>query len=462
MKIALLRPPEVNRYWHESRPPLGISYLASYLELNKVETRIFDANFNAWTKNETFEAIAAYHPDLVGLTSMTHEIFEAHSLASEIKSILYHVPTVIGGCHITALPRETLMEFSSFDFGIYGEAENTVLQLVQFLQADVVDRFSDIDGLVYRDTGGVHVNPPRRRLSARELDNLPYPAFNQFYPHKEALKGKNEYYVMMASRGCPFNCAFCMQVLGREVVRRSPENIVEEMEFAVERYAAHTIYFLDEIFLFNDQHTYDTLKLIRKRGLPDRIRWRALTHVRFIDENLVRLARESGCFSLELGLESGSDEILKIISKNITVQQAEMAVRIIKDAGISVEANFILGHPYETPETVRATVDFAARLNPNTIAVGLMIPYPGTRVYEMAKRGEGGYKLLTRNWSKYDKYGGRALELEGLTHRELEKWQKKALLVFYLRNFRILDLVKFIIKYRSTILYLFLKRFGGK
>ena len=123
-----------------------------------------------------------------------------------------------------------------------------------------------------------------------------------------------------------------------------------------------------------------------------------------------------------------------------------------------MDANFILGHPHETIETVKTTMHFAAKLNPTTVAIGIMTPYPGTKVYEMALRGEGGYRLLTRDWSKYDKYGGKALELEGLPIQELEKWQRKALLYFYLRNFRFFDLFNFMIKYRKAIVSLFLKQ----
>jgi radical SAM superfamily enzyme YgiQ (UPF0313 family) len=136
------------------------------------------------------------------------------------------------------------------------------------------------------------------------------------------------------------------------------------------------------------------------------------------------------------------------------VEQAEQAVKIIQDAGIAVEANFILGHPNETVESIKATINLAAKLNTDTAAIGIMTPYPGTKIFEMAQRGEGGYRLLTRDWSKYDKYGGKALELEGLPIRELEKWQRRGLLFFYLKNFRMLDLMRFVFKYRKTIINL--------
>lgn len=458
MKVALVRPPEVNPYWDVTKPALGISYISSYLESNGIECKIFDANFNSWTEDQTVEAAVKYKPDCIGFSAMTHEICIAHNVVSKIRSFLGDVATVIGGCHLTALPEETLEEFPAFTYGIYGEGEKTMLHLAKYLEQGKIDNLSNIDGLVYRNNSGkVEINPPRTRLSSSELDALPYPAFHQYYKGKKALAGKNDYYVMMSSRGCPYNCAFCMQVLGREVRRRSAESVVHEMEHAIARYGAHTIYFLDEIFLFNDQLTFDTLELIKERNLPKRMKWRGLTRVNFVDENVIKSAKEAGCFALELGIESGSNEILKVINKKITVEEAERAVKIIKKAGIPVAADFILGHPNETVETIKATVDLAVKLNTSRISVGIMTPYPGTKIYEMAKRGEGGYRLLTKNWSKYDKYGGKALELEGLSLRELEKWQRKILLHFYLRNLRILDFVRFVMRYRRAAFSLLLK-----
>jgi len=457
MKIAIIRPPEVHTYWNATRPSIGISYISSYLEKHGIEAKIFDANFHSWSPNQTAEKVEQFKPDLIGLTSMTHEISMAHTIVSLLKNRLSNVPSVIGGCHVTALPRETLEEFENFTYGIYGEGEQTMLSLVRCLQEGNTEKLHEINGLVLRHDQGITVTPPRERLSSEELDELPYPAFHHYYSHKRALAGKDDYYVIISSRGCPYNCAFCMQVLGRQVRRRSPENVVAEIEYAIDRYSAHTVYFLDEILLFNDQITYDTLALMTQHNLPSRIRWRGLTRANLVNEKLINKAREAGCFALEIGIESGSNEILKRINKQITTEQAEEAVRIIKKAGIEVDANFILGHPHETIKTVKRTIQFAAKLNPTTIAIGIMTPYPGTKVYKMALGGEGGYRLLSKDWSTYDKYGGRALELEGLPHKELEKWQRRGLIYFYFKNYRFFDLFKFIIRYRKAILALFFK-----
>lgn len=459
MKVALIRPPEVHPYWYKKRPSLGISYLSAFLTKHKIINRIFDAYYLSWSEDDTVRQVAKFKPDLIGISSMTHEIVTAHHLAGLLRKKFPNTPIVVGGCHVTALPEETLNEFPNFTYGIFGEGEKTLLELVYYLKRNKKTKITEIKGLAYRNRLGVQLNPPRERLTSEELDHLPYPAFNSYYKKgKKSLTAKDDHYVIMSSRGCPYNCVFCMQVLGRLVRRRTPEGIVREIEYAIKRYGAHTIQFYDEIFLFNDEITYKTLDLMIQHNLHKKIRWMALTRVNLVTKELLHKAREAGCYRLEFGVESGSQRILNKIRKRITIKQVEQAVAMMKNEGILTDANFILGHPGDTLKTVKKTVDLAIRLNTTAIAIGIMVPYPGTEVYKMALEGREGYRLLSRDWSTYDKYGGKALERKGLPLATLEHWQRKALLYFYLKNHRFLELIKFTANYWRVILSLMLPK----
>jgi len=460
MKVALIKPPATYADWYK-RPVFGICYISACLKLAGIDCRIFDAYFNSWSEEKTIEEVVEYNPDVIGLTAMTHEIIQAAQIASQLKERM-SIPAIVGGCHVTALPGGTLEEFSVFDYAVYGEGEKTVIELVNFLQQNGLSEPSNIAGLAWRDTeGNIRVNEPRGPTTSLELDMLPYPDVTDYYNGPRALVGKNSFYPMLTSRGCPYSCAFCMQVMGRKVRRRSAENVIDELEYAISNYGAHTFCFDDEIFLFNNRDTRELLQLMIDRSLPKRIQWSALARADLVTPDLVNLAKKAGCFRLEIGVESGDNEILKAINKGITVEQVRNAVKIIKDSGILVSTYFILGHPNETLETIKRTVNLVVELNTDTIAIGLMVPYPGTKIYEMAHREEGGYRLLTEDWSQYDKYGGRVLAVEQVTFKQLSYWQVWATVYFYLKNLRFLDLSKFFFHYRRGILFMF-KKFIGR
>ena len=458
IKVALIKPPRTYADYNRV-PALGIGYISACLKQKGVDCKIFDAHFNDWSQKETIVRVLEYHPDVVGFTAMTHEIVQAAKMASQLKERL-NTPAIVGGCHTTALPERTLKEFSVFDYGVYGEGEKTMPELVEFLQHGGTSPVSDIPGVVFRDAqGNIHVNRPREVLTPAELDRLPYPDLKDYYSGPQALAGKNACYSVFTSRGCPYNCVFCMQVLGRKIRRRSKENVIQEIEYAISHYDAHTFDFSDDIFLFNNRETRQLLQLMIDNSLPERMRWVALVRADLVNQELIDLAKRAGCYRLEMGVESGDNAILKAINKGITVEQVKNAVKIIKGSGISLGTYFILGHPNETIETLKKTVHLAGELNTDSIAVGLMVPYPGTRIYEMAKRGKGSYRLVSEDWSEYDKYGGKALEVGKLTFEELSSWQRKTFIYFYLKNFRLLDILRFIVQYRRGISFMIKKFF---
>jgi anaerobic magnesium-protoporphyrin IX monomethyl ester cyclase len=150
-------------------------------------------------------------------------------------------------------------------------------------------------------------------------------------------------------------------------------------------------------------------------------------------------------------VESGNPETLKRIKKGITPLDASNAISSAKKAGLKTGSYFIIGHPFETPGTIRETIRFATKLNTDTVSFGIMVPYPGTEIYEMATRGEGGYHIISENWEDYDKQFGNALELDDLSREQLEKWQRKAYLTFYFKNLRLLGVIQLAVSQRKLL-----------
>jgi len=459
MRVALVKPPATYADWYK-RPVLGLSYIAAVAELAGHDCRIFDAYFRSWSEAELLDRVLEYQPDVVGFTAMTHEVKAAGRIAARLRE-RSRTATVVGGCHVTALPERTLTEFPAFDYGVCGEGERTFIELLEHVRDGARVEPAGIRGLVFRGADGVRVNEPRPFLTPAELDALPLPVFHHYYgDDSRALAGRGAEYVIFSGRGCPFGCAFCVRVLGQKVRRRSAESVCREMEAAVARYSAHTFDFEDDVMLVDNPATRELLQMMIDSGLAERVRWSGMIHAAFVKPDLVALAKKAGCYRIWMGVESGDDRILKVINKGITVEQVRQAVKAVKQARVGIGTFFILGHPGETEETARKTIDLMVELNADVAAVGLMVPYPGTGIHAMAARGEGGYRLLTDDWSEYDKYGGRALETVGLPWEKLARMQRSALASFYLRNLRLPDLARYAWRRRRAFGFLVRKRFA--
>lgn len=447
MNIALVLSPSGQIRESKDTPDyqhVGLGYIAAVLESKGYNVRVIDAKLERMSFDKTLQAINGFKPDILGVTAMTHEINQAARMAGEAKGALPGLFTAIGGVHVTALPAETLEKYNSFDIGIIGEGEYSFLEAVDLLKIGGHD-FSRVKGIVYRKDSEIFLSPAKEMIE--DLDALPYPAWHQF--------PRANVYNIITSRGCPFSCIFCMQAMGHRVRRRSADNIVGEIDRVLKEREPKFFHFRDETFTFNKAGVYEVCDHIIKSGLGKRIKWSATTRVNSIDRDMLLKIKEAGCRHIEFGVESGDQEILERIKKGITLKEAERATSLAKELGFHTEAAFILGHPGETLETAYKTVHFAAKLNPAVVQLGIMVPYPGTEVARMACRQEGGYRIISDNWSDYNKQLGNALEMKGLSRSDMERMQLVGYLKLFVFNKRVKDFLKFLWNYkRETISFL--------
>ncbi|MGB2987794.1 MAG: radical SAM protein [Phycisphaerae bacterium] len=424
---------------------LGLGYVAACLLREGHDVIGIDAKMENLSPSATLERICDLGPDMVGVTATTHEIWHAGWLCAGVKAALPDCVTVVGGPHTTALPERTLKEFPGIDVAVRGEGEETACELAEAVEGGVPRyRWGNILGIAYRNGNDLHLNAPRPFIT--DLDALPFPAWEAF--------PRELYWPLYAGRGCPFRCAFCQRVLGHRIRMRSVDNVLAEMDAMEERLGSHTSWFQDETFGVDARWTNDFLdKLIARNEERGYIwRWKANSRANLADLELYRKMRRAGCRTLDFGIESGCQEVLERIQKNITLAQAREAIRCARQADIRVNAFFIIGHPGETWTTALSTVLLAPRLGADDIAVGVMVPYPGTEVWEMARRGEWGYTLLTEDWRMYDKYFGATLEVRHLSHRQLELLQVLTYLSFYVGTGRFVQLAKFVVRFRREAL----------
>lgn len=438
-RVTLVNPPPEKRIekWDMiSFPHLGLGYIAAYLKSKGYEIQIIDGKFERVNLEEIKRRLALWQPSIVGITAMTHEIQRAATVAEVVKEVLPESTTVIGGPHATAIPAQTLVEFPCFDVAVFGEGEYTFFELVDAIRS--MKSWEDIKGIAYRRANGVRTNETREWI--KKLDELPFPAW-EFSPKSDA-------YPILMSRGCPFRCNFCMRVLGSKLRKRSPENVISELKSLSDIYSPKFVHFMDEMFTVSKRHANAIIDLILENNLHKKIRWDAQTRPDLVDYEFLQKIKAAGCEWIGFGVESGNEQILKATGKGIKLDQVIEAVNAARKAHIKTDAFFIFGHPYETPKTVRDTIDFATKLNTTRVTFATMVPYPGTRIYEMARRGEGGYRLISQNWGDFNKNIGNSLELETLSRKQMERLQILGYLRFYASNLRFIDGVRYFMSQR--------------
>lgn len=452
MKAAIINTPvlqTVESHDLPDYPHAGIGYLSEYLKSKGIECDVIDAKLLRLSVKDVVRRIKENKYDIIGISAMTHDIAQAENLARAVKKLMPNIKIIIGGVHATALPKQTLEDFPHFDYLIHGEGEITMYELAKAIEAK--KGFDKVLGIAYRKGKKVIVNPPGERVE--NLDELPFPDYSQFPRCPE--------YHITTSRGCPYNCVFCMSPYGRKKIReRSPQKVIEELKI-IDSYHPKVIKFNDETFGFNKPRAMELLDLIIKNNLHHTKKIASL-RANHVDLELLKKMKEAGFYMVDYGIESGNAEILKRIKKGVTLEQTELAVKLTKQAGIKVGANYIIGHPGETWETAMQTINYAVKLNGDVNAIGLMVPYPGTEIATMAEKGEWGYKVLSHDWKDYNKQLGNALELKTLSRKQMEKLQLIGYVKILLWNFRILDFIRFCWEYRRAGIAFLKKFFTGK
>jgi radical SAM superfamily enzyme YgiQ (UPF0313 family) len=430
MRIALVQPPprsEFDKHWARFAG-LGIAYVASSLRAAGHSIDMLDGKLAHLTVDEIVQAVRDRPPDLVGITCMTVEYPRAMRIARLIKEDRADVPIVVGGAHVNAVGRQALEEGDAFDFACVGEGEYLARELAAALEEGGDP--SSIPGIVSRRGGELVTAPPR--TPPDDYDALPFPAWDLFRPIDTIP--------LITHRGCPFRCVFCSHNSGFKPRYRTPANVLDEVEEVLARYRPKRIRIEDETFGLHMGRTKAILEEIIARGLHRRISFSAQTRVDRVDEEFMHLLKTANFETLELGVESGNPDILLKTEKGITLEQVEHAVALAKANGLKVWCKFILGHPYETRKTIRDTIDFIAKINPNKLSVSIMTPFPGTPIHEMALRGDGGYRLLSGGWEDFDKYSSGVLELETVSLGRLKRYQIECYLNMYIRNRRFREL----------------------
>jgi len=429
MKIALVRyhgrnkpyttlPEKLNRV-RGILPPLGLAYMAAVLENAGYAVEIIDGEAFNMTEDD-FRRVMMKKPDIVGITCTTltyYNTLKAAKICKEIGSVV-----VLGGPHVNAYPKESVSH-DFVDYGIYGEGEYALLELVNAL--DNGKMTGNIRGLVYKKLGKVCVNEPG---IVKSLDELPLPAYH-LLPMKKysSVIGLHPVATMITSRGCPYRCGFCFKNPAAKFHRaRNPKNVVDEMEYLIENYKIKEVMFYDDTITLNRGHIAGICKEIIRRDL--KIKWESPTRADKVDPELLKLMKKAGCIRLRYGVESGDKNILKIMRKDITIAKIKGAFEWTKKAGIETFAYFMIGYADEDSGTIKKTINLAIDLDPDFVMFTIPVPYPGTHLYELAKE-----RCLVNDDYWKDFTLGRTVGKMPYFVKDSEKWIKIAYRKFYFR-----------------------------
>jgi anaerobic magnesium-protoporphyrin IX monomethyl ester cyclase len=398
MKVLLVNCCPVKSRTKEARthtPPLHLGYLAAILERQGLEAAIVDMSTPNCSLDTIKDTITAYRPDLVGLSSITPSFSRAIATARLIKHIAPTVPIVAGGCHVTFTADSTLRENPEIDIVVRGEGEATLLELIKCMEAG--GTLDKVRGLSYRRDGNDPFHTPARPYIS-DLDTLPWPARHLMLLLEYGTPG-----AILASRGCPNRCIFCAAsaMSGHRYRVRQPHHVVDEIEHLGAQYGLRNFLFLDDTFTaLPEQLTIPVCQEITSRRLG--ITFGCESRVDAITPHLIEHLVQAGAQAIQLGIESGSQEILDKIGKRITLHQVYNAVRWALDAGLRVACCFMLGHPDETEETARQTAELMKKVRAMGVAVtplSVFTPFPGTDVYERPERY--GVRREELDWKKF-------------------------------------------------------------
>ncbi len=440
MKILLISPPIEQTFGSimpkkleeglDFLPPLGLLYVAAAIEKEAVhQVQIIDAQVERLNIEALQAEIKKREPDVIGMTAMTFTLLDVIATIKAAKKINPEIKIILSGPHAIIFPEETIA-IKEVDFLVLGEGEKVIGRLLSNINNP--SELKKIRGLVFRDKGKI-VNTGQADF-IENLDALPFPA-RRLTPYKNyfsVVSARRPVTTMFSSRGCPYQCLFCDRPqVGKKFRPRSAKSVVSEMQECQEL-GIKEIFIYDDTFAVDRQRVLDICAEIKKGGVD--ISWDIRTRVNTADEEILKALKEAGCQRIHYGVEAGTQKILNVLRKGITLEQVRRAFALTKKIGIQTAAYFMIGSPTETRQDILQTINFMKQLNPDYAQVAITTPFPATDLYKLAQ-AEG--VIRGDPWREFAKnpapnFTPPIWEKE-LSRQELLELLKKAYRAFYFR-----------------------------
>lgn len=435
LKVLLMRPYSES---DELIPPFGLGYLATAVRKNH-DVKILDGIKEKLTLEKFENILKKESLDVVGIQIFTFQIIEAKNYIDTIKKVLPKAKILLGGPHPSCSPHNIFNFFSRIDWAFKGESEIGLAKLLDLIAENKTssEYLSKVPGLIWRKDKQIAVNLP---IFIDDLDKLGMPSWDLLEPNTYPLAPHGGFFKnypiapIIITRGCPFSCTYCAGYLvsGKKIRHRSVDGVIEEIKTLYHQYGIKEIHIEDDNFTFYHDLVYEFCRKLKENHLN--ITWTCPNGVRLdsLTEKLLMTMKEAGLYSISVGIESGSDKILRDMRKNLTKEKIREKVELIKNCGLEVSGFFIIGYPTETKEEIIETINFAKSLNLKRAGFSLFKPFPGTEATRnLVEKGEL-KEMSDEDWTHFT-LADAVYAPPGFTRTEMKKLRRKALLHFYLR-----------------------------
>jgi len=457
--IVLCEPPYVCwdrrrdrvRAGEETIPGMGVLVLAAVARQHGYAVHLIDAKAHGSTIEDVTRRIAALRPDYLGLSATTISVNNAGRIAERVRELQPGVVTILGGAHVSAIPERTLEAFPSIDFGIVGEGEVSLFDLLARLERG--EPIDGVAGLAYRRDGRVHANP--RAPYIDDLDALPAPAWDLLpdFPHRFQPSlfsyPRTPVATLITSRGCPFTCTFCdRSTSGRKGRMHSVDGVVKLCANLVERGVRH-ITFVDDLFTVRKQRVVELCQAFLDHGFT--FSWSCNSHPNLLDAPTLALMHRAGCWQIAYGIESGSQRVLDVVKREVRIPRMRETLRMTRAAGIRTRGFIMLGHPTEGLDSLAETDAFLRTVELDVCQITKFTPYPGTPAYPTIQQ----HGTFVEDWERMNAMNFVFIP-NGLSEDTLERWFDHCYRTFYRRRDVLWGLIRLLAKEPR-----FIARFGS-
>lgn len=390
MKNVLLVIPRYRTYGCDGHyvMPMGTLYVSAYLKRSGVANVVtLNLNHRQGDEREILaDVITREKIDIVGIGGLSGEYQDIARMARYAREIRPNIIVMMGGGIVTADPETAMSAIPEVDYGMIGEGEHTIVELVDALTRGT--GVEEVDGLIFRNEDGMYVKTAKRK-EIDDLDSLPFPDYEGF-DYGEYLKknpdmsdeGKRYSQVsVIGGRSCKFNCTFCFHPSGSRYRQRSLDSIFSEIDWLTEHYDISYIALREELFATDNDRVREFCKRVEKYDFD----WSIQLRIDNVNQELVDMLKDTRCRYIFVGVESAVDEILKSMHKGITVVQIEHALEMLRAAGLNSRSGVIMGDTMETAETADGTIEwFMANYERYRMFLDMIIAFPGSIIYNRA------------------------------------------------------------------------------